>query len=439
VIILVTLAAVALFLITQSLPVLQASPGGAARRRGVPVLPGAAAVRAPSWWRSSRCSSPSAVDRDRAVHLALREPAHRARSGYLTDLLAAIPSVIYGLWGATVLAPYVVPSYQWLEANLGFIPLFAGPASANGRTILTAGLVLAVMILPIMAAINREVFLQTPTLHEEAALALGATRWEMIKMSVIPYGKSGVISGAMLGLGRALGETIAVLLVLSASGGITFNLIAVQPARPSRPTSPRSSARPRASTSTSSSPPGWCCSCSPSRSTSPPAPSSPAAPSSTEPPDEHRRTPDAPDGRPTCRSSTARCRAGRRRALAAAPLVLALLRVGARAAARCSPSCSRCLFASASHLVSRAVEGRGARPTARSPPSSPSMFAAAMVPLVSLLLTVVSRGAERFDVDFFTLTMRNVVGRGRRRAARHPRHAHHHRAGRRHLRPRSGC
>jgi phosphate transport system permease protein len=85
--------------------------------------------------------------------------------------------------------------------------------------------VLSVMILPIMAAINREVFLQTPTLHEEAALALGATRWEMIKMSVIPYGKSGVVSGAMLGLGRALGETIAVLLVLSASGGITFNLI----------------------------------------------------------------------------------------------------------------------------------------------------------------------------------------------------------------------
>ena len=90
---------------------------------------------------------------------------------------------------------------------------------------LTGGIVLAVMILPIMTAINREVFLQVPQLHEEAALALGATRWEMIKMAVLPYGKSGLVSGAMLGLGRALGETLAVLLVLSGSGAVTFNLI----------------------------------------------------------------------------------------------------------------------------------------------------------------------------------------------------------------------
>lgn len=161
-----------------------------------------------------------------ALFISHFAPRRLARSlGYLVDLLAAIPSVVYGAWGLFVLAPYIVPTFRWLTDNLGFIPLFAGPASATGRTILTASLVLAVMILPIMAAINREVFLQTPTLHEEAALALGATRWEMIKMSVIPYGRSGVVSGAMLGLGRALGETIAVLLVLSASGGVTFNLI----------------------------------------------------------------------------------------------------------------------------------------------------------------------------------------------------------------------
>ena len=90
---------------------------------------------------------------------------------------------------------------------------------------LTAGLMLAVMILPIISAISREVFSQAPALHREAALALGATRWEMIKMAVLPYGKSGVIGGAMLGLGRALGETLAIAIVLSASGGITFNLI----------------------------------------------------------------------------------------------------------------------------------------------------------------------------------------------------------------------
>ncbi len=145
--------------------------------------------------------------------------------GYLVDLLAAIPSIVYGFWGVAWLAPQLVPFYRWLEANLGFIPLFAGPTSSTGRTMLTAGLVLAIMILPIISAITREVFLQVPALHREAALALGATRWEMIRMAVLPYGRSGIVGGAMLGLGRALGETMAIALVLSVSGGITFNLI----------------------------------------------------------------------------------------------------------------------------------------------------------------------------------------------------------------------
>jgi phosphate transport system permease protein len=145
--------------------------------------------------------------------------------GYVVDLLAAIPSIVYGFWGIAWLAPNLVPFYGWLEDNLGFIPFFAGPTSSTGRTMLTAGLVLAIMILPIISALAREVFSQTPALHREAALALGATRWEMIKMAVIPYGRSGVIGGAMLGLGRALGETMAIALVLSVSGGITFNLI----------------------------------------------------------------------------------------------------------------------------------------------------------------------------------------------------------------------
>jgi len=148
-----------------------------------------------------------------------------ATLGYLIDLLAAIPSVVYGFWGLAALAPAMVPFYAWAEDNLSFIPFFAGPASATGRTMLTAGLVLAIMILPIISAISREVFSQAPALHREAALALGATRWEMIKMAVLPYGKSGVIGGSMLGLGRALGETLAVAIVLSVSGGVTFNLI----------------------------------------------------------------------------------------------------------------------------------------------------------------------------------------------------------------------
>jgi phosphate transport system permease protein len=146
--------------------------------------------------------------------------------GYLVDLLAAIPSIVYGFWGIAWLAPRLTPFYAWLADHLGFIPLFAGPASVTGKTMFTVGLVLGVMILPIISAISREVFLQVPSLHREAALALGATRWEMIRMAVLPYGRSGIIGGAMLGLGRALGETLAVAIVLSASGGIvTFNLI----------------------------------------------------------------------------------------------------------------------------------------------------------------------------------------------------------------------
>jgi phosphate transport system permease protein len=145
--------------------------------------------------------------------------------GYLVDLLAAVPSIIYGLWGIFVLGPAAVGTLEWLDKNLGFLPVFAGPASATGRTMLVAGVVLAVMILPIVSAVAREVFSQTPRHLEEGALALGATRWEMIRMAVLPFGKSAVISGTMLGLGRALGETMAIAIILSVSGAVTFNLI----------------------------------------------------------------------------------------------------------------------------------------------------------------------------------------------------------------------
>jgi phosphate transport system permease protein len=149
--------------------------------------------------------------------------------GWFIDLLAAVPSVVYGLWGSSVLAPMLAKSvYPWLEDHLGFIPLFAGPASTSGRTMMTVAVVLAVMILPITTAISREVFLQTPRLHEEASLALGATKWEMIRQAVLPYGRSGVISGAMLGLGRALGETMAVAIILSPADIVTFNVISNQ-------------------------------------------------------------------------------------------------------------------------------------------------------------------------------------------------------------------
>ncbi len=153
---------------------------------------------------------------------------------YVVDLLAAVPSIIYGVWGLYVLAPRLRPVATWLNAHLGWLFLFAdGNVSVSGGgTIFTGGIVLAVMILPIITAVTREVFIKTPQSHVEAALALGATRWEVVKTAVLPFGRSGYISGAMLGLGRALGETIALLIILRGTqaafgwslfdGGYTF-------------------------------------------------------------------------------------------------------------------------------------------------------------------------------------------------------------------------
>ena len=143
---------------------------------------------------------------------------------YLIDLLAAVPSVVFGLWGVIVLAPQMVPVFTFLNDYFAWLPIFDGDVSRSGRTILTAGVVLAIMILPIITAITREVFSRTPRLNQEAALALGATRWEMMRLTVFPYGRSGMVSATMLGLGRALGETMAVAMVLSL-GGFNLNLL----------------------------------------------------------------------------------------------------------------------------------------------------------------------------------------------------------------------
>ncbi|MGH8862815.1 MAG: phosphate ABC transporter permease subunit PstC [Jatrophihabitantaceae bacterium] len=131
------------------------------------------------------------------------------------DLLAAIPSIIYGVWGIRVLAPALEPVQRALS-HIG-LGLFADQGINTG-TVFDGGVVLAIMILPIITAISRDVFERTPTANREAALALGATRWEMVRMAVLPYGRAGVVSGSMLGLGRALGETIAVYLILSKVG-----------------------------------------------------------------------------------------------------------------------------------------------------------------------------------------------------------------------------
>lgn len=228
-IILLALAAVAVFLVAQSIPALLADP---ADLKGEPssfweyVAPLAFGT---VWAAFLALLMALPISLGIALFISHYAPRRIAQGlGYIIDLLAAVPSVVYGLWGITVLAPAVTPLYVWLVDNMGWFPLFAPPVSGTGRTILTVAIVLAVMIIPIITALCREVFLQTPVLHEEAALALGATRWEMIRIAVLPFGRPGIISAAMLGLGRALGETMVVAMVLSPAIIITFVLTSSQ-------------------------------------------------------------------------------------------------------------------------------------------------------------------------------------------------------------------
>ena len=139
----------------------------------------------------------------------------RGPAATLVDLLAAVPSIVYGLWGLVAFFPVWKPVQDGIEGALGWFPLFA-PTGISGGTIFFIGIVLSIMVLPIVTALSREVFAQTPTAHKEGALALGATQWEMIRTAVLPFGRPGVISAAMLALGRALGETIAVTFLVSA-------------------------------------------------------------------------------------------------------------------------------------------------------------------------------------------------------------------------------
>ncbi|HVM66087.1 MAG TPA: phosphate ABC transporter permease subunit PstC [Acidimicrobiales bacterium] len=146
---------------------------------------------------------------------------------YLIDLLAAVPSVVFGLWGLLVLAKPIDKVYGHFDSWFAHIPvlntLFSG-GGHQGTSLMTAGLILALMITPIVTSLSREVFATVPVAQKEAALALGATRWEMIRASVLSYGRSGVVGAVMLGLGRAMGETIAVALLVGSSAQITGHL-----------------------------------------------------------------------------------------------------------------------------------------------------------------------------------------------------------------------
>lgn len=145
--------------------------------------------------------------------------------GFLIEMLAAIPSVVYGLWGIFVLAPWMQESAQpFLGNHLGFLPLFQGPPYGVGM--LTAGIILAIMITPTITSIAREVFHSIPRIQREAALALGATPWEMMKLSVLKSARSGIFGATILGLGRALGETMAVTMVIGNRPQISASLFA---------------------------------------------------------------------------------------------------------------------------------------------------------------------------------------------------------------------
>jgi phosphate ABC transporter permease protein PstC len=147
----------------------------------------------------------------------------RAPLTLLVELLAAVPSVVYGLWCIFFLAPKLQPAEQWVASKLSFVPFIGGGLVTIPNYFIT-GLVLAIMILPIVSAISREVMATVPADHKEAALGLGATRWEMIRTAVLPFSRSGIVGGAMLGLGRAIGETIAVTILIGNAPKLSSHL-----------------------------------------------------------------------------------------------------------------------------------------------------------------------------------------------------------------------
>jgi phosphate transport system permease protein len=228
---LIIMAAIAVFLVVQAVPALKAdttnffltpewAPDSLQPSFGIAALAFGSVLTS---LLALLMSVPVAV----GVALATSHYAPRWLAGPLAgvvDLLAAVPSVVFGQWGLIYLVPNIDTPSRFLHDYLGFIPLFASNGT-YGKSIFAASVVLAVMVIPIVAAISREVFVQTPRDHIEAAWAIGATKWEMVRMAILPYGRSGVVSGTVLGFGRAIGETIAVALVLSSNYVISFRIL----------------------------------------------------------------------------------------------------------------------------------------------------------------------------------------------------------------------
>lgn len=230
--VLAILAAIAVFLVSKALPAISKDTASFFTTKDwlpdqVPVVFGVAALVCGTLI-SSLIALVIAVPIAIGVALFLTQYAPKRLAsplGYVVDLLAAVPSVVFGLWGIRYLNNAIKPVSMWLHTHLGFIPLFGDTGERYGRSLFLAGVVLAIMILPIISALAREIMLQTPQPAMEAALGLGATRWEVIRMVVLPFSRPGIISSIMLGLGRAFGETIAVALVLAANFEITAKIL----------------------------------------------------------------------------------------------------------------------------------------------------------------------------------------------------------------------
>ncbi|MFF5178682.1 phosphate ABC transporter permease subunit PstC [Micromonospora sp. NPDC000316] len=229
--VLIIIAAIAVFLITKAVPALRANtenfwtfegwfPNDAEPKFGIGALAFGTVLTAAL---ALLVAVPIALGI--ALYLSHYAPRRVGTTlGFLIDLLAAVPSVVFGLWGREIFMRPVHDFSLWLNKYFSWIPIFGGDGPF-GKSILLGSLVLAIMVLPIVTSLSREVFLQTPTANEEAALALGATRWEMLRTAVLPYGRPGIIAAVMLGLGRALGETIALAMTLGITFNISFNLI----------------------------------------------------------------------------------------------------------------------------------------------------------------------------------------------------------------------
>jgi phosphate transport system permease protein len=230
--VLVIIVAIAIFLIMKAIPALHADkadfwthfewfPDDPTNPQfGIPALAFGTLV-------SAAIALVIAVPVAMGIALCLSHYAHRRLAsglGFMIDLLAAVPSIVFGLWGRDYLVGPVREFSGWLHHYFGWIPLF-GSDGPYGKSYMLGGIVLAIMILPIVTSLSREVFRQTPRMNEEAALALGATKWEMIRTAVIPYGRPGLIASVMLGLGRALGETIALALTLGGGFIISPDII----------------------------------------------------------------------------------------------------------------------------------------------------------------------------------------------------------------------